>query len=91
MLRKLVIILAIFLSINPALARTNAQIAQQLYAIANQMSQYSQARSDDMKDNIESFLLDVNMLHFNENTAVWKKLPNGLEIHTYKLHNDFES
>ena len=77
MLRKLVIILAIFLSINPALARTNAQIAQQLYAIANQMSQYSQARSDDMKDNIESFLLDVNMLHFNENTAVWKKLPNG--------------
>ncbi len=65
------------MTITPVCARTNAQIGQQLYGVANQMAKQSTVRSEEMKDNIESFLLDANMLHFNENTAVWKKLPNG--------------
>ncbi len=77
MLKNCALILLLSLSITPVLARTNAQIGQQLYNVANQMAKHSTVRSEEMKDNIESFLLDANMLHFNENTAVWKKLPNG--------------
>lgn len=77
MLKKYLVCLLLLLTVSPVFARSNAQIGQQLYEVANQMARYSQSRSDDMKDNVASFLIDANMLHFNESAAVWKKLPNG--------------
>ncbi len=77
MLKKITLVLLLCLTMAPVQARTNAEIGQQLYNVANQMANQSTVRSDEMKDNIESFLLEANLLHFNESTAVWKKLPNG--------------
>lgn len=77
MLKKCVSLLILLVAGLPVFARSNAEIGRQLYSVANSMAKYSQSRSDDMKENVASFLIDANMLHFNENTAVWKKLPNG--------------
>lgn len=77
MLKKCLVLIVLALTSVPVSARTNSQIGQQLYSVANQMSMYSQPRSDEMKDNIAVFLSEANWLNFNEDTAVWKKLPNG--------------
>ena len=65
----------LLLTVAPVFARSNAQIGQQLYSVANQMKVAS--KRDDMKDNIAVFLSEANWLNFNENSAVWKQLPNG--------------
>lgn len=77
MLKKF-ILLAFFLSFAfPVCARTNAEIGNQLYTVANKVYSSNPALGEEMKSNVASFLIDANMLHFNENTAVWKKLPFG--------------
>lgn len=77
MLKKSIcLILVCFLAL-PSLARTNNEISAQLYAVANQVKKQSPARAAKMKEDIQSFLIEANMLHFNENTAVWKQLPSG--------------
>ena len=57
----------------PALARTNYEIGNQLYAAANRVAKQSPARAEKMKEDIASFLIDLNMLNFKENRAVWKR------------------
>ena len=70
--KKLVLTLAVLSIAIPAAARTNSQ-----YAVSRQVDKQSKARGDLMRDNIASFLIDANMLNFNENNATWKKLPSG--------------
>ncbi len=77
MLKKLLILLLFVILSLPALARSNAQIGRQLYAVAASVENQSRARADMMRENIASFLIDINMLNFNENSAVWKRLPSG--------------
>lgn len=77
MLKSFIFLLLIFSLNAPAFARTNAQIGKQLYAAADSVKKISPARAAKMKEDTASFLIDINMLHFNENTAVWKKLPSG--------------
>ena len=77
MLKKLVLTLAVLSIAIPAAARTNSQLGAQLYAVSRQVDKQNKARGDLMRDNIASFLIDANMLNFNENNATWKKLPSG--------------
>lgn len=77
MLKKSICLILVYFLALPSFARTNNEINAQLYAVANQVKKQSPARAAKMKEDIQSFLLDINMLNFNENTAVWKKLPSG--------------
>ena len=61
----------------PCFARTNSEIGAQLYAVSRKVDKQSIAKGDAMRNTIASFLIDINMLQFNENNAVWKKLPSG--------------
>lgn len=74
--RVFVTVLLLFCAV-PVFARTNNEIGRQLYASANVVQKQSPARAAKMKDDIASFLIDINMLNFNENTAIWKKLSSG--------------
>ncbi len=77
MLKKFLILMLFIIFAAPVFARSNAQIGQQLYGVANLMRKYSVTKSDEMKDNIAVFLSEANWLNFSEDRAVWKKLPNG--------------
>lgn len=77
MLKRFIALLLICIINSPAIARTNAQIGKQLYATAASVQRTSPARAAKMREDTASFLIDINMLNFNENTAVWKKLPSG--------------
>lgn len=77
MLKKfLYIILCVSLA-NTSFARSNADIGRQLYSIANEVLRVNPVRGEEMKSDIASFLIDINMLKFDENKAVWRKLPSG--------------
>lgn len=71
----------------PVLARTNAQIGAQLYAVSHQVDKQSKVKGDMMRQNIASFLIDINMLNFCENNALWKKLPSGWLYDSRSLQN----
>lgn len=77
MLKRLICLVIFSLIAIPAVARTNSQIGNQLYSVANTVQKQSPARAAKMREDIASFLIDINMLHFNENAALWKKLPSG--------------
>ena len=77
MLKYIAAFLIFFMPSSAAFARTNAEIGRQLYATANAVKKVSPARAEKMKEDIASFLIDINMLNFNENNANWKKLPSG--------------
>lgn len=87
MLKKLLTTALIFLICTPAFARTTAEIGRQLYAVSRQVDKQSKARGNKMRDDIASFLIDANMLHFYENTAVWKKLPSGWFYDSKSIQN----
>lgn len=77
MLKKVFLII-LFLAIGfPAYSRTNNEIARQLYANANRLEKQSIAKADKARDDIASFLIDINLLNFRENSAIWKPLVNG--------------
>ncbi len=61
----------------PAQSRTNYEIGNQLYSAANRVAKQSPARAEKMKEDVASFLIDLNMLNFRESRAVWKRLPSG--------------
>lgn len=77
MLKKAFLLLVLIAVCSPCYARTNSEIGAQLYKISRQVDKQSVAKGDIMRENIASFLIDANMLQFNENYAVWKKLPSG--------------
>lgn len=77
MLRFIFILsLLVFVNLDSS-ARTNSEIGAELYKIANIVKINSLYKSDEMKDNIASFLMDANMIGFDESNAVWKKLSSG--------------
>lgn len=76
MLKNFICIVLLLVTL-PVYARTNAEIGRQLYSVVNKVYSTNPALGEEMKGNVASFLIDVNMLNFNENTAVWKKLPSG--------------
>ena len=77
MLKKFLLLTLLILTATPVFARSNAEIGHELYGIADEIGKMSISKSDKMKDNIAVFLSEANWLNFNEDTAVWKKLPNG--------------
>lgn len=61
MLKKfLYIILCVSLA-NTSFARSNADIGRQLYSIANEVLRVNPVRGEEMKSDIASFLIDINM------------------------------
>lgn len=77
MLKKYLLLLILSFFCLPCTARTNAEIGAQLYAVSRKVDKQSVAKGDMRRNDIASFLIDANMLQFNENNAVWKKLPSG--------------
>lgn len=72
---KIVITLCVLIFLSfPVFSRTNAEIGLELYSVANIVKKNNVYKSDVMKDNIASFLMDANMIGFDENNAQWKKL-----------------
>jgi hypothetical protein len=76
MLKKVLCIFVILVS-QPVFARTNQEIVDSLYKTANAVEKESTVRADALRRNITRFIIEINMLKFDENTAVWKKLPGG--------------
>ena len=77
MLKLYFAILILFLSIQPISARTNAEIGAELYNIANVVKNTSQHKSNEMKENIAKFLIEANIIGFDETKSIWVKLPSG--------------
>ena len=77
MLRILFTIFFIIILSMPANARTNNEIARQLYNNARKIEKTSFAKAQYARDAIASFMIDLNMLYFNESMAVWKPLSSG--------------
>ena len=72
---KYFLIVSMFLLIAPAtFARTNAEIKQQLYKTADIIQKETPIHSLRQKENINSFILELEMLNFNESSAIWKEL-----------------
>jgi hypothetical protein len=72
---KYFLIVSMFLLIAPAtFARTNAEIKQQLYKTANIIQKETPIHGLRQKENIDSFILELEMLNFNESSAIWKVL-----------------
>lgn len=87
MLKKILLTAIIFSFCTPVFARTNAEIGRQLYAVSHLVDKQSVGKGDTMRENIASFLIDANMLHFYENNAIWKKLPSGWYYDSRSLQN----
>ena len=77
MLKNFILLIVLIIICLPTFAKTNSEIGAQLYAVSRQIDNQSKAKGDIMRNNIASFLIDANMLQFNENYAEWKKLPSG--------------
>ena len=77
MLKKLLLPIVLFVVCMPTIARTNSEIGAQLYAVSRTIDKQSKALGDILRNDIASFLIDANMIQFNENSAEWKKLPSG--------------
>ncbi len=77
MLKKTLTLGLLLTVLLPADARSNSEIARQLYSAANQVQKVSPSRATKMREDTASFLIDLNMLKFNENSASWKQLSEG--------------
>ena len=77
MLKFYVTVLILFFNILPTYARTNAEIGIELYNIANVVKLTNAHKADEMKDNIAQFLIETNLIGFNEERAIWENLQNG--------------
>ena len=89
MLKKIgILCFLLFLSF-PVFARTNAEIGLELYKVANLVKKNNVYKSDVMKDNIASFLIDANMIGFDENSAKWEILSNYwyYDVNSIKHYN----
>lgn len=73
----LLLVIAMVMTCSAVFARSNGEISRQLYSVANQVCKTDPVRCDEMKSNVSSFLIDANMLNFNEDRAVWRRLPEG--------------
>ena len=82
----IIILLNLFIS-NIVFARSNSELTNLLYTVANKNCASNQSYCDELKSNIASFLIDINLLNFNESTAKWKKLPSGYLYDENSLQN----
>ena len=74
MLKYTIFLSILIFSIQPIVARTNVEIQQQLYQTANIIQKQNTIHGLKQKENIDDFILELQMLQFNENKAVWKEL-----------------
>lgn len=77
MLKLLVSLLIITSVVMPTFARSNSEIGAQLYNVANKVKETNPTKADLLKSEIASFLIEANMLNFNEDYARWEALPSG--------------
>lgn len=77
MLRLIFLLFIVFSVAMPAVSRTNAEIGRELYSVANSVRNVSPSRAAKMYKDIDTFLIELSMLRFDESSAVWKKLPSG--------------
>ena len=87
MLKHCITILILFVNTLPILARTNAEIGIELYQVANKIKETNKYISDEMKDNIATFLIEANLLGFNEKKAKWKQLSSEWFYDSTSLNN----
>jgi len=76
MLRVLSLTVILIFTILPLQARTNSEIGNELYKIANNVKEFNIHEAEKMKDNIASFLIDINIIGFNEDQAQWHPISN---------------
>lgn len=87
MLKKIVLFLLVIILAQPTSARTNSEIGAKLYSVAKITEKQNPVRANEMRENIMSFLIDINMLNFRENNAQWKALPTGWLYDKNSLHH----
>ncbi len=89
MLKKILCVIILSAITLPAFSRTNNEIARQLYANADRMEIQSRAKADKARSDIASFMIDLNMLNFQESRAQWKPLISGYYYDSKSVQNIF--